>query len=67
MAATTITVWFDHEGDFLEVMFDRRAGYFRETDSEHVMQKVDTEGNVIGFSITNVSKLTDKPLEVALT
>jgi uncharacterized protein YuzE len=61
-----IRVWFDREGDFLEVMFDRKAGFFRETDNDQVMEKVDPEGNVIGFSITNVSKLTDKPLEVAL-
>ena len=53
-------------GDFLEVMFDRKAGFFRETDNDQVMEKVDPEGNVIGFSITNVSRLTDKPLEVAL-
>lgn len=66
MAERVISVWFDREGDFLEVMFDRKAGFFRETASDHVMKKVDPGGNVIGFSITNVSKLTDKPLEVAL-
>ena len=66
MAARVISVWFDREGDFLEVMFDRRAGVFRETDNDQVMEKVDPEGNVIGFSITNVSRVTDKPLEVAL-
>lgn len=59
MAERVISVWFDREGDFLEVMFDRKAGFFRETDNDHVMEKVDPEGNVIGFSITNVSKLTD--------
>lgn len=66
MAERVISVWFDREGDFLEVMFDRRAGVFRETDNDQVMEKVDPEGNVIGFSITNVSRVTDKPLEVAL-
>lgn len=66
MTGRVIRVWFDREGDFLEVMFDRKAGFFRETDNDQVMEKVDPEGNVIGFSITNVSKLTDKPLEVAL-
>jgi hypothetical protein len=66
MAERVISVWFDREGDFLEVMFDRKAGVFRETDNERVMEKVDPDGNVIGFSIANVSKVTDKPLEVAL-
>lgn len=66
MAERLISVWFDQEGDVLEVMFDRKTGFVRETDNEQVMEKVDPEGNVIGFSITNVSKLSDKPLEVAL-
>lgn len=66
MAESVISVWFDREGDFLEVMFDRKAGVFRQTDNDQVIEKVDPEGNVIGFSITNVSRVTGKPLEVAL-
>ena len=66
MANRVISVWFDREGDFLEVLFERKKGYFRETANDKVMEKVDTDGNVIGFSVTSVSSLTDKPLEVAL-
>lgn len=32
----------------------------------HVMEKVDDNGNVLGFSVMNVSALRDEPLEVAL-
>lgn len=66
MAGKMIRVWYDKEGDFLEVMFERKEGFFRETSNDAVMEKVDNERNVIGFSITNVSKVTDTPLEVAL-
>jgi hypothetical protein len=66
MAGKRVTVWYDAEGDYLEVIFDQRAGFFRETDSDHVMEKVDTEGNVLGFSVLRVSSLKQKPLEVAL-
>jgi hypothetical protein len=66
MADRMISVWFDREGDFLEVMFERKEGYFRETENDQVMEKVDKDGNVIGFSVTSVSRLSDKPLEVAL-
>ena len=24
-----ITIWYDHEGDYLEVLFERKSGYFR--------------------------------------
>ena len=53
--------------DYLEVMFDRKAGYFRETKSDQVMEKVDKDGNILGFSILKVSKIRRKPLQVALT
>lgn len=60
-------IWYDRESDYLEVIFEKKAGYFRETDNDAVMEKVDTEGNVIGFSILKVSALTEKkPLSVSL-
>jgi len=62
-----VTVWFDREADYLEVLFAKRKGYFRETDSDAVMEKVDTKGNVIVFSILKVSSLKGKkPLSIAL-
>ena len=67
MEPRVIRVWFDHEGDYLEVMFERKEGYFRETENDRVMEKVDAEGNILGFSVLRVSSLADKPLEVALT
>ena len=66
MAEKKLKIWYDKEGDFLEVMFEQRAGYFRETANPHVMEKVDDKGNVLGFSVTRVSALHDAPLEVAL-
>lgn len=56
-----IKVWFDKEGDFLEVMFDVKAGYFKETENEDVMEKVDADGNVIGFSILHVNQHEQLP------
>ena len=67
MAKKIVKLWTDREGDYLEVMFDRKAGYFRETKSDQVMEKVDKDGNILGFSILKVSKIRRKPLQVALT
>ena len=61
-----IAVWYDREGDFLEVMFEQKAGYFRETAHEQAMEKVDTDGSIIGFHVLKVSRLT-QPLDVELT
>ncbi len=66
MADKQVKIWYDKEGDYLEVIFDRRAGYFRETANDQVMEKVDQQGNVLGFSILRVSAVQDTPLEVAL-
>lgn len=66
MAKRTVKIWYDREGDYLEVLFDQKPGYFRETASDQVMQKVDDEGNLLGFSVLKVSALRTTPLEVAL-
>ena len=67
MADRRLKIWYDREGDFLEVILEDRAGYFRETQNDQVMEKVDEEGHVIGFSIMKVSLLQSAPLEVALS
>ncbi|MGH2568964.1 MAG: DUF2283 domain-containing protein [Bacteroidota bacterium] len=62
-----IKVWYDKEGDLLEVIFEKKRGHFRETSNDAVMEKVDAHGNVIGFSILKVSSLAfRKPLSVTL-
>lgn len=66
MAERKLKVWYDPEGDYLEVIFDQKRGYFRETANDQVMEKVDEQGNVLGFSVLHVSALKEKPLEVAL-
>ena len=62
-----IKVWYDKEGDYFEVIFEQKLGYFRETENDAVMEKIDNEGNIIGFSILKVSTLKEqKPLSVVL-
>ncbi len=62
-----VKIWYDKESDYLEVIFEKKTGYFKETENDAVMEKVDAKGNVIGFSILKVSALTEKkPLSVSL-
>jgi uncharacterized protein YuzE len=66
MAEKHVKIWYDPEGDYLEVIFDQKAGYFRETVNDQVMEKVDDAGNVLGFSVLKVSAVKEAPLEVSL-
>ncbi len=61
-----VKILYDKEGDYLEVLFERKAGFFKETENDAVMEKVDEEGNIIGFSILQVSALKEKPLSIDL-
>ncbi len=61
-----VKIWYDSEGDYLEVIFEQRPGYFRETANDQVMEKVDEEGNLLGFSVLRVSSMKEKPLDIAL-
>ena len=66
MAERKVKIWYDPEGEYLEVIFDQKPGYFRETASDQGMEKVDEAGNILGFSVLKVSALKRTPLEVAL-
>ena len=60
-------VWYDREGDVLEVVFEDTIGYMEELD-EDVFERLASDGRIIGFSVLNFSKHDrDKlilPLEV---
>jgi len=65
--AKEVKIWYDEEGDYLEVLFEKKQGHFKETLNDAVMEKVDEKGNIIGFSILKVSALRgQKPLAVTL-
>ena len=65
--AEKVKVWFDPEGDFLEVQFSDAPGFMRPTAYEAVMERVDEHGHVLGFSVLGVSRFNkDHPLEAEL-
>jgi len=63
-----IKVWFDREGDYLEVTFTEAKGYLHEIGDD-LFERVDESGKVIGFAIFNFSKrereTVEFPLELA--
>jgi uncharacterized protein YuzE len=66
--AEKIKVWFDAEADVLEVRFSEAAGYMKQTAHDAVMERLDAQGHVIGFSIMGVSRFKkDNPIEADLT
>ena len=65
--AEKLKIWFDPEGDFLEVRFSEAPGYMRETATDAIMERVDKKGKIIGFSILGVSQYRKShPLEADL-
>jgi len=65
--AEKVKVWFAAEADYLEVRFSDGIGLMKETGNDAVMERVDTEGRVIGFSVLGVSRFNkDKPLVAEL-
>jgi hypothetical protein len=65
--AEKVKVWFDPEGDFLEVLFSDAPGYMRGTANDALMERVDEQGRVLGFSILGVSRFRrERPFEAEL-
>ena len=69
-APEKVYVWFDPEGDFLEVTFDpAKEGDMEQTADDRIAVNVDDDGNIIGFHILHVSSLMKErptPFEVDL-
>jgi hypothetical protein len=65
--AEKLKVWFDPEGDFLEVQFSDAPAFMRETSHDALMERVDEHGQVVGFSILGVSRFRkERPFEAEL-
>lgn len=60
-----VRVWYDKEGDYLEVTFLKAKGYFREIGDD-IYERVDEQGRLIGFAVFNFSKRDRTELEVPL-
>ena len=50
--AEKVKVWFDPEGDFLEVRFSDAPGFMRETAHDALMERVDEHGQVVGSAFS---------------
>ena len=67
MANRKVSVWYDDEGDMLEVLWAFREGYFTPTNDERILKRLDDDGEVIGFLIHDVSTLKQtSPIEFEL-
>ena len=67
MTDRKISIWYDNQGDMLEVLWAFREGYFTPTEDDRILKRVDESGEVIGFLIHDVSTLKQPtPLEFEL-
>ncbi len=67
MVSNKVSVWYDDEGDMLEVLWAFREGYFTPTDDERILKRLDDDGEVIGFLIHEMSTLKQpNPVEFEL-
>ena len=57
MPNNSVSVWYDEEGDMLEVLWAFREGYFEPTEDERILKRLDDDGAVIGFLIHEMSTL----------
>ena len=67
MTSSNVSVWYDGEGDMLEVLWAFREGYFTPTEDDRILKRLDDDGEVIGFLIHEVSTLKQaSPVEFEL-
>ncbi|MDE3091981.1 MAG: DUF2283 domain-containing protein [Chloroflexota bacterium] len=63
--ASVMSIWYDKEGDFLEITFKQAKGYLKEI-AEDIYERVDAQGDLLGYSILNVSRHERNALSIPL-
>lgn len=63
--ASIMRIWYDQEGDFLEITFQDAKGYSKEVE-EDIYERVDTDGNLLGYMVLNVSRHERQALSIPL-
>ncbi len=61
-----VNVWYDEEGDYLDVTWDTGDTYYTPTLDDRVLALVDQKGRVAGFKIVAVSTFKGSLLNVDL-
>ena len=60
-----LNVWWDAEGDFLEVSWGNTYDT-QETENDRAMIKLHKDGKIVGFSILGMSDAQKSPLDLKL-
>ncbi len=49
-----VKVWYDREGDFLEIVFEDAPGFLEEIEDD-IFERRTTDGQIVGFAVMNFS------------
>lgn len=60
-----MTIWYDREGDYLEVTFEQAPATLEELEEDVSLRRT-PDGRVVGFAVMNFSKHNLEGLRVPL-
>lgn len=61
-----VSVWYDEEGDYLELAREDESGFFVDL-GDGVFERVSEDGETIGFAVLNVSSRKSRELPFDVT
>ncbi|MBI1972457.1 hypothetical protein HYS50_00445 [Candidatus Woesearchaeota archaeon] len=60
-------IWYDEEGDYLEVLFRKCADTYFEEIQDHISRIIDSKTHeLVGYALFNFSKRKEKYLDLEL-
>lgn len=57
MAQKRVNIWYDRQGDFLEVVWEDKPGEFVDSPDGRAYVKLDADGNVLDFQVLGLSRV----------
>ncbi len=61
-----VKVWYDREGDLLEITFDDVPAYLEEVEND-IFERRTTDGQIVGFAVMNFSRHDRDKLHLPFT
>ncbi len=61
-----LSVWYDEEGDYLELTREEETGFFVDL-GDGVFERVNEEGETVGVAVLNVSSRKERELPFDVT
>ena len=66
VTAKPLSISYDADADFLYIQWSKEPGYYDATDDDHILNRFNDDGEMIGVMIQGTRTIEGPPIELTL-